>query len=75
MSRAARQRIAQINGVGGEVITEAFTKKHYIAIAKIISKHNSGGQLSELVTALADMFAADNSNFDRARFIDACDIQ
>ena len=36
-----------------------------------------GGQraTSEIATALASYFAADNPNFDRARFLAACNVE
>ena len=56
----------------------AMSKKHYTAIAAVLnewhqSTNNSLGQLTiELLAGdLANVFATDNPNFDRARFIEA----
>lgn len=58
------------------------TKKHYIAIAKVIrSNINAGVGLGEiygiesLALALADTFAAENARFDRGRFLAACGVE
>ena len=58
------------------------TRKHYIAVAKIVKDNTlvkSGKMLptlnkTALVSELCTMFKADNSLFDRQRFIDACDV-
>jgi hypothetical protein len=61
------------------------TKKTYIAIAKIVketTRVNVRGDESMLptinkvamVSELCTLFKSDNSLFDRARFIDACDV-
>ena len=61
------------------------TRKTYIAVAKIVkdtTRVNVRGDESmlptinktALVSELCTMFKADNSLFDRARFIDACDV-
>ena len=58
------------------------TRKTYIAVAKIIKDNTlvKGGKMlptlnkTLLVSELCVMFKADNSLFDRARFIDACDV-
>ena len=58
------------------------TRKTYIAVAKIIKSNTlvkSGKMLptlnkTALVSELCTMFKADNSLFDRQRFIDACDV-
>lgn len=62
------------------------TKKHYEAIAAIIASTYRNAELYDTsgserrdtleVTAsrLADYFATDNKNFDRARFLTACGI-
>ena len=59
------------------------TRKTYIAVAKIIKSNTlvkSGKMLptlnkTALVSELCTMFKADNSLFDRQRFIDACDVE
>lgn len=61
------------------------TKKHYIAIAKILmmnhpskDSNNYESELCDFVTVcsnLADYFQTDNKNFDRARFLEACGIE
>ena len=58
------------------------TRKTYIAVAMIIKSNTlvkSGKMLptlnkTALVSELCTMFKADNSLFDRKRFIDACDV-
>ena len=58
------------------------TRKTYIAVAKIVKSNTivkSGKMLptlnkTALVSELCTMFKADNSLFDRQRFIDACDV-
>ena len=60
------------------------TRKTYIAVAKIIksntivswetSKMLPTLNKTALVSELCTLFKADNSLFDRARFIDACDV-
>ncbi len=46
------------------------TRKHYVAIARIVEKNNLGN--SHLVDDLAMMFLADNSEFDPQKFLAAC---
>ena len=61
---------------------QKMTRKIYIAVAKIIKDNTlikSKVMLptinkTALVSELCTMFKADNSLFDRQRFIDACDI-
>lgn len=59
------------------------TRKHYIALAALIK--DLGETLSmpdqaadiafaDYVTDLSDLFAKDNPNFDRARFLTACGL-
>lgn len=61
------------------------TKKHFEAIAEIISKQKPHGYLNMPITdcafnnakkdiakGLADYFEQENPNFDRSRFIVAC---
>jgi len=55
------------------------TKKDFVAIAEIIKKNSSkvyGATFTdvtrEVVNDLADYFEAQNPNFDRDRFIKAC---
>lgn len=71
---AVRQRIAQINGLREDVLTEAFTKQHYIAIAAIIAKHKGQKDAREIANDLADLFANDNSAFRREQFLKACGV-
>lgn len=52
------------------------TKKHYEAVAdciqyRLCAKDNHP---HEIARRLADFFATDNKNFDRARFLEACGI-
>lgn len=45
------------------------TRKHYKAAANAIATANDK---REIAVALADMFAKDNPNFQRQKFIEAC---
>ena len=58
------------------------SRKHYVAVAKII-KDNTLVQSDKMlptlsktavVSELCTLFVRDNNNFDMKRFIDACDI-
>lgn len=56
------------------------TKKHFIAIAATFA-HAAGVATSDekallrsLADSQADVFATINSNFDRQRFLDACQL-
>ncbi len=72
MKNNVRARIAQINGIGGRgewVLSEAFTKQHYIAIAKILK---DARDVDEVVNRLVDFFANDNPNFAAHAFLSAC---
>jgi len=61
------------------------TRKHYRAIAEFIRNNTSEIDddihshfmfvpRNSLVFELANLFAADNPNFDRQKFLDACGI-
>lgn len=49
-------------------LEEAFTRQHYVTIAKILKQYNAS---RGLVHELANMFAKDNPNFDFSRFLAA----
>lgn len=52
-----------------------FTKQHYEAIAKIIDDElNNPASLNliHIAEALCELFATDNPNFDRKKFLTAC---
>ena len=61
------------------------TKKDYQAIARAIHEqivasindphktHSRGGLAAAIIDAIADVLAADNPRFDRARFVEACE--
>ena len=59
----------------------SLTKKHFIAIARIIAKHYEDLENSpflqdnSLPDRLADYFTIENANFDRARFLKACGVE
>lgn len=62
-------------------LTEAFTKQHYIAIAKILKDEHeesvSAGErqkVSAIAHRLASMFANDNAAFDKERFLSAAGV-
>lgn len=55
----------------------SMSKKHYVAVADSLNKvlwtpHTDPATLSLVIASLADVFAADNSLFDRKRFYEAC---
>ncbi len=56
------------------------SKKHYIEIAQAIKASEvpataeTRKSIAELAKRLANVFAADNPRFDRARFIKACGV-
>ena len=58
------------------------TRKTYMAVAKIVKDNTliKNGEMlptinkTALVSELCTMFKADNSLFDSARFIEACDV-
>jgi len=60
----------------------AFSRKDYVAVSGVVADRlaSFGGDssLSEwlavagVAAGLADMFAADNPRFDRAKFLEAC---
>ncbi len=72
--QTTKQRLAQINGVAPQTINEAFTKQHYIAIAKVISdaRGTSDDDARTIAAGLAEIFARDNSQFRREQFLTAC---
>lgn len=50
-----------------------FAQRHYVAIAEVVDSLDYEGITKEdLVAALARMLAADNQNFDLAKFKKAC---
>ena len=58
------------------------SRKHYVRVAKIVKDNTlvKNGEMlptlnkTALVSELCTMFKADNSLFDSARFIEACDV-
>ena len=46
------------------------TRKHFIAIAEILKEHSADYYL---VQDFCKYFETENANFDRERFIDACE--
>lgn len=58
----------------------AFTRQHYEAVAAILKKESQGATTREekdtihrIASALADIFARDNSRFDRGFFMNKCE--
>ena len=57
------------------------TKKHFKAIAEIISEHNLTSYIDpkaairSIAEELADFCATTNPHFDRAKFLEACGIE
>ena len=52
-----------------------FAKRHYEAIAEAMQEAEGGDAINQhecVIGMLADMFAADNSQFKRERFTNAC---
>jgi hypothetical protein len=52
------------------------TKKHFIALAKIFSKHNAkgSGNILNVLYDVCELCGEENPNFDKARFLKACGI-
>ena len=50
-----------------------FAQRHYIDIARVISKLSvSEDEVEHIIEAFSDFFEEDNDNFDVNRFEDAC---
>jgi hypothetical protein len=53
----------------------SMSRKHYVAVADLLSRSAAKGTdratVEYLAVGLADIFAADNSRFDRERFLAA----
>src|ERR1022692_422127 len=61
--------------IGGINMARMFNRRHYIAIARVISdssRVNDRGEVGRLVEAISNMFTADSNNFDREAFGIAC---
>lgn len=55
------------------------SKKHFIAIAKILNMVGSStgydrSTATAIAHSLADVFQEENPRFDRSRFLDACGV-
>jgi hypothetical protein len=48
------------------------TRKHFIALAQILKEHKADGVL---IRDMAQFCYNENSNFDRARFYEACGLE
>ena len=48
------------------------TRKHFIALAQILKEHKANGVL---IRDMAQFCYNENSNFDRARFYEACGLE
>lgn len=63
-------------------ISEAFTRQHYVTIAKIIkdeidiseSEPHTQERIGRLAEKLAKVFKADNPNFNENQFLNACGV-
>lgn len=55
-------------GLGSEMDEASFSRQHYEAIAKIL---RDSTEVQTVFEKLEELFAKDNPNFDRARFIKA----
>lgn len=53
----------------------AFTKRHFEAIAEILSGYTDSSKVRMLTAELADLFEETNSRFNRERFYTACGMQ
>ena len=54
----------------------SLSKKHYIKLAQLISKHRVGqyNKQRDFIKELADYLQEDNELFDRDRFYSACGV-
>ncbi len=50
-----------------------FTKRHFVAIAKLIKESNAEGK-AELAQDLAELFSEDNDRFNVSKFYKACGL-
>lgn len=61
-------------------LTEAFSRQHYEAIAKVIKNQlvvadeNTVTAVENIANALANIFAQDNYRFDKGFFLNKCGI-
>jgi len=46
---------------------ESFQKRHYEAVARVLSQHAGKPGHEDIVNSLSDMFQGDNARFDRSR--------
>ena len=55
------------------------TRKDYVMLANVIKAqrkpHNDTETINEIALSLADVLEEDNPNFDRVRFLWACELQ
>ena len=62
------------------VLTEAFTRQHYEAVARILKARrvNASGEseliLNTIANDLADLFKDDNPRFDKGFFLNKCGV-
>ena len=61
-----------MQGRKGEGVIMSLTRKHFKALADIMRTHKADGVM---IRDLADFCYESNSNFDRARFYDACGLE
>lgn len=73
--KTTHSRLEQINFGSGQLITEAFTRQHYIAIAAVIAGYKGDKTARGIAHGLASLFSHDNAAFDEARFLEACGIE
>ncbi len=50
------------------------TRKHFVAIARAIAMIDCPGTRDHLALLMADICADSNPNFDRTRFLRACEV-
>ena len=50
------------------------TRKHFVTLADIISRTADLTEQKRLANATADMCQAENSRFNRSRFLQACNV-
>jgi hypothetical protein len=56
------------------LLIESFTRQHYEAVAKILSKISQHSERRKIATQFIEMFKKDNASFNEKLFIKACGL-